>query len=131
MSLNASIIEQRIAKLVEDHHALLGPGDADELRSRAFVWLATSIVLDVPLEEAWRLVTDGGGDLGIDAMHVGDVVDGEFVVTLVQGKHRRRRELWSAEQALATIGTLDRRVVETLERLDAISVPRAARAAGR
>lgn len=90
MSLNASIIEQRIAKLVEDHHAFLGPGDDDKLRSRAFVWLATSIVLDVPLEEAWSLVTDGGGDLGIDAMHVGDVVDGEFVVTLVQGKHRRR-----------------------------------------
>lgn len=41
-----------------------------------------------------------------------------------------QRELGSAEQALAAIGTLDRRVVETLERLDAISVPRAARATG-
>jgi len=90
MSLNASIIEQRVAKLVEDHHAVLGPGDADKLRSKAFVWLATSIVLDVPLEEAWGLVTDGGGDLGIDAMHIGDVIDGEFVVTIVQGKHRRK-----------------------------------------
>lgn len=90
MSLNASIIEQRVAKLVEDHRDVLGPGDDDKLRSTAFVWLATSIVLDVPLEEAWTLVTDGGGDLGIDAMHVGDVVDGELVVTILQGKHRRR-----------------------------------------
>lgn len=90
MSLNASIIEQRIAKLVEDHRDILGPGDDDRLRSKAFVWLATSIVLDVPLAEAWALVTDGGGDLGIDAMHVGDVIDGEFVVTVLQGKHRRR-----------------------------------------
>lgn len=90
MSLNASIIEQRVAKLVEDHRDVLSPGDDDKLRSKAFVWLATSVVLDVPLEEAWALVTDGGGDLGIDAIHIGDVIDGEFVVTVVQGKHRRR-----------------------------------------
>lgn len=39
MSLNASIIEQRVAKLVEEHRGALGPGDDDELRSKAFVWL--------------------------------------------------------------------------------------------
>jgi hypothetical protein len=90
MSLNASIIEQRVAKLVEDHRDALGPGDEDKLRSKAFVWLATSTVLDIPLEEARDLITDGGGDLAIDALHVGDIVDGEFVVTIFQGKYRRK-----------------------------------------
>jgi AIPR protein len=90
MSLNASIIEQRVAKLVGDHRDTLAPGDEDKLRSKAFVWLATSTVLDIPLEEARDLITDGGGDIAIDALHVGDIVDGEFVVTLVQGKYKRK-----------------------------------------
>lgn len=90
MSLNASIIEQRVAKLVEEHRQALGLGDDDKLRSKAFVWLATSTVLDLPLEEALALVIDGGGDLAIDALHVGDIIDGEFLVTVVQGKYRRK-----------------------------------------
>jgi AIPR protein len=90
MSLNASIIAQRVAKLVEDRRDVLGPGDEDKLRSKAFVWLATSTVLDLPLDEALPLVTDGSQDLAIDALHVGDIIDGEFVVTMVQGKYKRK-----------------------------------------
>lgn len=90
MSLNASIIEQRVAKLVDDHRSALGPGNDDQLRTKAFVWLATSTVLDLPLEEALPLVTDGGQDLAIDALHVGDIVDGEFVVTIIQCKYKRK-----------------------------------------
>jgi hypothetical protein len=90
MSLNASIIEQRVVKLVEDRSNALGPGNDDQLRTKAFVWLATSTVLDLPLEEALPLVTDGGQDLAIDALHVGDIVDGEFVVTILQCKYRRK-----------------------------------------
>lgn len=90
MSLNASIIEQRVRKLVEDHREALGPGDDDKLRSKAFVLLTTSVMLDISLMEALPLVTDGGHDLAIDALHVGDIVEGEFLVTLVQGKYRRK-----------------------------------------
>ena len=90
MSLNASIIEQRVVKLVDDHRDTLGPGNDDQLRTKAFVWLATSTVLDLPLEEALPLVTDGGQDLAIDALHVGDIVDGEFAVTLLQCKYKRK-----------------------------------------
>ncbi|MEX1368282.1 MAG: AIPR family protein [Nannocystaceae bacterium] len=90
MSLNASIIEQRVGKLVEDYREQLRPGDEDMLRSKAFVLLTTSVVLDLPLHDALRLVTDGGHDLAIDALHVGDIIEGEFVVTIVQGKYRRK-----------------------------------------
>ena len=87
MCLSASIIEQRVRKLVEDHRGALGSGDDDKLRSKAFVLLTTSVVLDIPLSEALSLVTDGGHDLAIDALHVGDIIEGEFLVTVVQGKN--------------------------------------------
>ncbi|MCA9648912.1 MAG: AIPR family protein [Myxococcales bacterium] len=52
--------------------------------------LATSVVLDIPVVEALRSFTDGGHDLSIDALHVGDIIEGEFVVTIVQAKLRRK-----------------------------------------
>lgn len=96
MSLNLSIIDQRVGKLAEDHREELGPGDEDRLRSRAFVLLVVSTVLDIPIEDALELLTDGGQDAAIDALHVGDVMDGEFVVTLFQGKYKRRLDGQSA-----------------------------------
>jgi hypothetical protein len=92
MSLNISIIDQRVGKLAEDHREALGPGDEDRLRSRAFVLLVVSTVLDIPIAEALELLTDGGQDAAMDAIHVGDVLDGEFVVTLFQGKYKRRQD---------------------------------------
>jgi hypothetical protein len=92
MNLNLSIIDQRVGKLAEDHREALGPGDDDKLRSRAFVLLVASTLLDIPIVEALELLTDGGHDAAIDALHVGDVLDGEFVVTLFQGKYKRRQD---------------------------------------
>ena len=92
MSLNISIIDQRVGKLAEDHREVLGPGDEDNLRARAFVLLVVSTVLDIPIVEALELLTDGGQDAAMDAIHVGDVLDGEFVVTLFQGKYKRRQD---------------------------------------
>ena len=83
MSLNTSIIEQRVRKLVEDYRDALGPGNEEKLRSRAFVLLVTSVVLDIPLREALPLVTDGGHDLALDALHVGDIIEGEVVSSKV------------------------------------------------
>ena len=45
--------------------------------------LATSVVLDIPVVEALRSFTDGGHDLSIDALHVGDIIEG-FVSVLDQ-----------------------------------------------
>ena len=92
MSLNISIIDQRVGKLAEDHRDALGPGNDDQLRSRAFVLLVVSTVLDIPIVEALDLLTDGGHDAAMDALHVGDVLDGELVVTLFQGKYKQRQD---------------------------------------
>ena len=39
-------------------------------------------------EEALECLTEGGNDFGIDALHIASVEDGEFLVTLFQGKYK-------------------------------------------
>jgi len=34
------------------------------------------------------LLTEGGNDAGVDGLHIGEVEDGEFLVTLFQGKYK-------------------------------------------
>ena len=96
MTLTLSIIHQRVESIRESHPEALGPGDVPRLRTRAFTALVTSTVLDVPLEEAFEYLTDGGQDGGIDAIAVGSVRDAEFVVTLVQTKYKQRSDGESA-----------------------------------
>src|ERR1700678_1374558 len=91
MDINASIIDQRVRGLAEAHAARLD-GDEDKRRSAAFVLLCIKTVLDLDDDEAFECLTDGGQDAGIDGIHVGDVEDGEFVVTLFQGKYKRDLE---------------------------------------
>ncbi|NLO77492.1 MAG: AIPR family protein [Methanomicrobiales archaeon] len=89
MDINASIIDQRITGIVEDHPDLLPHGaDANKKKSAAFVMLCMSTCLDIPLEEAAELLTDGGNDAGVDGLHIGEVDDGEFLVTIFQGKYK-------------------------------------------
>lgn len=90
MNFNASIIDQRVIGIVEEHPEWL-PAAGDDLnrkKSAAFVLLCLSTCLDIPLHEAAELITDGGNDAGVDGLHVGDVEDGEFWVTLFQGKYK-------------------------------------------
>jgi hypothetical protein len=42
----------------------------------------------MPLEDAAELITEGGNDAGVDGLHVGEVEDGEFLVTIFQGKYK-------------------------------------------
>ena len=89
MDINASIIDQRITGIVADHPDLLPHGaDANKKKSAAFVMLCMSTCLDIPLEEAAELLTDGGNDAGVDGLHIGEVDDGEFLVTIFQGKYK-------------------------------------------
>lgn len=95
MSINVSIIDQRVRKLAEDLAAefekrLNIKGDEIKQRSTAFVFLSVKTVLDLPDEEALDCITEGGNDFGIDALHVGAIEDGEFVVTLFQGKYKQK-----------------------------------------
>lgn len=87
---NASILDQRVAGLVAEHPEWFPDGDEDKKKSAAFVLSCMSALLDIPLESARDLMTDGGNDAGIDGIFIGDVEDGEFQVTLFQGKYKIR-----------------------------------------
>lgn len=89
MDINASIIDQRITGIVEDHPEWLPDGtNINKKKSAAFVILCMSTCLDIPIEEAAELLTDGGNDAGVDGLHIGEVDDGEFLVTIFQGKYK-------------------------------------------
>jgi hypothetical protein len=88
MNINASIVDQRLNGIMQDAADLLPPGDEGRRRSAAFVLLCMSTSLDITLEEAADLLTDGGNDAGVDGLQIGEVEDGEFLVTLFQGKYR-------------------------------------------
>lgn len=89
MNINASIIDQRITGILEDHPEWLPKGrDENKKRSAAFVLLSMSACLDLPMPNVVELLTDGGQDAGVDGLHIGDVDDGEFLVTIFQGKYK-------------------------------------------
>ena len=88
MDVNASIIDQQLTGILKDHPDWLPDGDANKQRSAAFVLLCMGTCLDIPMEEAAELLTEGGNDAGVDGIHLGEVEDGEFLVTIFQGKYK-------------------------------------------
>ena len=96
MNINASIIDQRLAGIQDEIReralAELNLSEPTRLKSLAFVYLCTRTVLDLDLDEAIDCLTDGGGDFGVDAMHCTEELDGEFAVTLFQGKYKASLE---------------------------------------
>ena len=49
-----------------------------------------SITLELPLDDCIELLTDGGNDAGVDGLYIGDIEEGDFSVTVFQGKYRIR-----------------------------------------
>ena len=96
MNINASIIDQRLAgvqdEICERASAELRIAQEDLLRSLAFVHLCVKTMLDLDADETFDCLTEGGGDFGVDALHLSEEIDGEFVVTLFQGKYHRDLE---------------------------------------
>lgn len=96
MNINASIIDQRLSgeidQIRERARVELNIADQGRLKSLAFVFLCVRTMLDLDFDEAFDCLTEGGGDFGVDAMHVTEEVDGEFVVTLFQAKYRTKLE---------------------------------------
>jgi len=93
MNLNASIVDQRLQGILSEHAELLTPivsNNPEKQRSLAFVLLCASTALELEMEEAAELLTEGGNDAGVDALHLGEVDDGEFTVTLFQGKYKHK-----------------------------------------
>lgn len=91
VNLNAMIVDQQLKGIVADHIDLFPSekrGDATWLRSASFVLLAVRSVLDCSLEDAAECLTDGGQDFAVDAIDIADPDDGEFEVTLFQGKYK-------------------------------------------
>ena len=89
MNINASIIDQRVSGIVEDHPEWLPEGsDINKKKSAAFVLLCMSTCLEMTLEESAELLTEGGSDAGVDGLHIGEVEDGDFLVTIFQGKYK-------------------------------------------
>lgn len=94
MSINAQLIDQRVEGIVERIGDRLQAeakvrNDPDKLKSAAFVFLVAQTLMALDDDEAMDGLVEGGGDFGIDAVYVGAPDDGEFQVTLIQGKYKR------------------------------------------
>lgn len=94
MNINASIVDQRINGIAEELSGeleeVIKNKDAARKKSLAFIMLCVSTALDTSLIEAADLLTEGSNDLGVDALHLSEVDDGEFTVTLFQGKYSHK-----------------------------------------
>ncbi|VEN74297.1 conserved hypothetical protein [Candidatus Desulfarcum epimagneticum] len=111
MDINLSIIDQRVGKIAEDFRAGLEDQvgsrlDDERAFSAAFTLLCVKAVLDIEFDEALEYITEGGDDGGVDALHVGDIQDGEFTVSLFQSKYRRKLDGESNFQESAVIKML-------------------------
>ena len=94
MSLTLSVIDQHVQSLAERQRARLEAefkaSTPERRRSLAFVALAVKTFLNLSEEEALERLTEGGNDFGVDALDATGVLDGEFVVTLFQGKYKAK-----------------------------------------
>lgn len=90
MDINVALVDQRVSGILASDSGLLDivPGDENKKKSAAFILLCMSTLLDIPLSEASELLTEGGQDVGVDGLHISDIDDGEFIVTLFQGKYK-------------------------------------------
>jgi AIPR protein len=94
MDINASIIDQRLASVVNDIRQKsveeLHIQDENKIKSLAFVYLCVKTILDLEDDDAFDCLTEGAGDFGVDAMHISEEYDGEFTVSLFQAKYKNK-----------------------------------------
>lgn len=94
MSISSNIIDQRVRKVSGENESLykaeLGiQNDPAKANSVSFVFLAIKTFMQLSDEDALDSIVEGGADFGIDAIYLTPPHDGEFVVTLVQGKYKQ------------------------------------------
>ena len=94
MNINASIIDQRLESIVDNIQKPaaeeLNLIDPVRLKSLAFVYLCVKTILDLEDENTFDCLTEGGGDFGVDAIHLSEEQDGEFTVNIFQAKYKHR-----------------------------------------
>ena len=94
MTLATQIVDQWVSGIVDEHRSILeqelGAGADDSTkRSLAFLVLAARSVLELPDDEVFDGIVDGGGDFGVDCLYFEPPRDGEIRVALIQGKYKR------------------------------------------
>ncbi|MBE9059517.1 AIPR family protein [cf. Phormidesmis sp. LEGE 11477] len=96
MNINASIIDQRLTSLVANIQTQIQTElkivESVKVKSVAFVYLCVQTILDLEHAEAFDCLTEGGGDFGVDAIHISEEYDGEFTVSLFQAKYKKNLE---------------------------------------
>jgi len=95
MNINASIIDQRLVSITNDIHQRSTEElniKEDKLKPLAFVYLCVQTILDLEGDDVFDCLTEGGGDFGVDAMHISEEYDGEFTVSLFQAKYKNNLE---------------------------------------
>lgn len=119
MDINAGLIDQRVNAIVDKRRqelvGALGPSarnDPAKLKSAAFTVLCLETLLSLDEDGSLDCITDGSDDAGVDAMHLGDLVDGEFPVTIVQSKYAKALDGLAGYPANAVV-----RVILTLTRM--------------
>jgi AIPR protein len=92
MNINVSIIDQRLQSVMDTIQQQaaeeLRIRDLGRLKSLAFVYLCVKTILDLEDANMFDCLTEGGGDFGVDALHISEEYDGEFTVNLFQGKYK-------------------------------------------
>jgi hypothetical protein len=96
MNINISIIDQRLVSVSKDIRQKaseeLRITDEGRLKSLAFVYLCVKTILDLDGDDVFDCLTEGGGDFGVDAIHISEEYDGEFTVSLFQAKYKHNLE---------------------------------------
>ncbi len=93
MNINAQIIDQRLSSIIDSIRVQakdeLNINDEEKLKSVSFIYLCVKTMLDLPEDETFECITDGGQDFGTDAIHCSEEHDGEFTISIFQGKYKR------------------------------------------
>jgi|GEM_PF-98871 len=93
MSINLGIVDAQVRQLATDlkdefEERFNIRNDENKANSAAFTLKVVQALLGLRREEALDCLTEGGNDFGIDALDIASVEDGEFMVTLFQGKYK-------------------------------------------
>lgn len=99
VDVDAAMIDQKVVSMVSRRNVDLverlgarAAGDEHRLKSAAFTALCMQSLLPIDEDAAIDSLTDGSGDAGIDAIHIADAIDGEFVVTVAQSKYSKAHD---------------------------------------
>lgn len=86
-SLSEILVEHQLTGFLAKYGSRL-TGEDREKRASAFLIMCMKHMLAFSDEDAFDLLTEGAQNLGIDALHIGDVFDNTFVVTVFQSDYQ-------------------------------------------